>query len=89
MSGKSSLRGAGLLFAQVLGAAWTLPNTLLGLLAGLAALVRGARGLLECLDLLDSPFVSAAAVRKGKLNEDLAHNLDVHRDDGHAAVVLN
>jgi hypothetical protein len=43
MSGKSSLRGAGLLFVQVLGAAWTLPNTLLGLLAGLAALVRGAR----------------------------------------------
>jgi hypothetical protein len=42
MSGNSSLRGVGVLLAQVLGAAWTLPNTVLGLLAGLAALVRGA-----------------------------------------------
>jgi hypothetical protein len=33
----------GLLLAQLLGALWTLPNTLAGLLAGLAALVRGAR----------------------------------------------
>jgi hypothetical protein len=42
MSGNSSLRGVGVLLAQVLGAAWTLPNTVLGQLAGLAALVRGA-----------------------------------------------
>jgi hypothetical protein len=47
MSGKSSLRGVGILFAQVLGAVWTLPNTLAGLLAGLAALARGAKARIE------------------------------------------
>jgi hypothetical protein len=43
MSAKSPLRGAGILFAQVLGAAWTLPNTLAGLAAGLVALASGAK----------------------------------------------
>ena len=43
MSGKSSLRGIAILFAQVLGAAWTLPNTIVGLLAGIAAMARGAK----------------------------------------------
>jgi hypothetical protein len=42
MAGKSSLRGVGVLLAQVLGAAWTSPNTIAGLLAGLAAMARGA-----------------------------------------------
>ena len=41
------MRRVGLLLAQVLGAAWTLPNTLLGLLAGLAALSRGAKAELK------------------------------------------
>jgi hypothetical protein len=43
MVAKTSLQGIGLLLVQVLGAIWTLPNTLVGLLAGLAALARGAR----------------------------------------------
>ena len=43
MAGKSSLRGVGILLAQVLGALWTLPNTLVGLAAGLVALVAGAK----------------------------------------------
>ena len=47
MPGSTSLRGVAILFAQVLGAAGTLPNTLLGLLAGLAALARGARAQLR------------------------------------------
>jgi len=52
MSGKSSLRGVGILLAQVLGTLWTLPNTLLGLVAGLAALTRGAKA-----ELRDSALV--------------------------------
>ena len=40
-------RRIALLLAQVLGAAWTLPNTLAGLLAGLAALARGAKARVE------------------------------------------
>jgi len=43
MSEKSSLRGVGILLAQVLGALWTLPNTLAGLAAGLVALAGGAK----------------------------------------------
>jgi hypothetical protein len=43
MAGKSSLRGVGILLAQVLGAVWTLPNTLAGLAAGLVALAGGAK----------------------------------------------
>ena len=43
MGEKTTLRGTGLLLGQVLGALWTLPNTLIGLLAGLAALARGAK----------------------------------------------
>ena len=43
MSEKSSLRGVGILLAQVLGALWTLPNTLAGLSAGLVALAGGAK----------------------------------------------
>ena len=43
MAGKSSLRGVGILLAQVLGALWTLPNTLAGLAAGLVALAGGAK----------------------------------------------
>jgi len=43
MAEKSSLRGVGILLAQVLGALWTLPNTLAGLVAGLVALAAGGR----------------------------------------------
>jgi hypothetical protein len=43
MAGKSSLRGVGILLAQVLGTLWTLPNTLAGLAAGLVALTAGAK----------------------------------------------
>jgi hypothetical protein len=52
MAGKSSLRGVGILLAQVLGAAWTLPNTLAGLLAGLVALAAGAKA-----EIADSALV--------------------------------
>ena len=43
MSGKSSLHGVGVLLAQVLGAIWTLPNTLVGLVGGVVALAAGAK----------------------------------------------
>ena len=42
MNGNGELPRWVLRCLQVLGAAWTLPNTLLGLLAGAAALARGA-----------------------------------------------
>jgi hypothetical protein len=40
-------RRIGLLLVQSLGALWTLPNTLVGLLAGLVALARGATARIE------------------------------------------
>jgi hypothetical protein len=42
MAEHTSLRGTGLLLAQVMGAIWTLPNTIAGLVAGAAALAGGA-----------------------------------------------
>jgi hypothetical protein len=52
MPGKSSLRGVGVLLAQVLGTLWTLPNTLVGLAAGLPALAIGAKA-----EIADSALV--------------------------------
>src|SRR6185436_18200202 len=43
MAEKTTLRGVGVLLAQVFGALWTLPNTLAGLVAGLAAMAGGAK----------------------------------------------
>ena len=43
MSGSVDARRIALLLAQAVGALWTLPNTLAGLAAGLAALVGGAK----------------------------------------------
>jgi hypothetical protein len=40
-------RRIGIALVQALGALWTLPNTLAGLLAGLAALTRGAKARIE------------------------------------------
>jgi hypothetical protein len=42
MAGGTTLRGVGVLLAQGLGALWTLPNTLAGLLVGGVALAKGA-----------------------------------------------
>lgn len=52
MAGKTTARGVGILLAQVLGAAWTLPNTLAGLAAGVLALARGAK-----VEIADSALV--------------------------------
>lgn len=42
-AGGRGLKAAALLALQLLGAAWTLPNTLIGLVAGIAGMARGAR----------------------------------------------
>lgn len=41
--GGRSLKPAALALLQLIGAAWTLPNTLMGLVAGIAGLAHGAR----------------------------------------------
>jgi len=47
MAGPVDAKRIGILLAQAIGALWTLPNTLAGLLAGLAALARGAKARIE------------------------------------------
>ena len=69
MNSKSSLRGVGLLLAQVLGAFWTLPNTLAGLVAGVAALARGANATLAngALVFHKVPFGPGGALTLGQV----------------------
>jgi hypothetical protein len=64
-----SARRAGLLLAQVLGALWTSPNTLVGLLAGLAALARGAHAHLAhgALVFHGVPFGPGGALTLGQV----------------------
>jgi len=72
------MRGTGLLLAQALGAIWTLPNTLAGLLAGGAALARGARvGLRDAAIVFDRvPFGPGGALTLGQVILHTGESLD-------------
>src|SRR5690242_12535767 len=62
-------RRAGILLAQLLGALWTLPNTLAGLLAGLVALAAGAKAQLRegALVFHGVPFGPGGALTLGQV----------------------
>jgi hypothetical protein len=78
MSEKSSLHGVGILLAQVLGSAWTLPNTLVGLVAGLAALTGGAKArVVDSALVFDKvPFGPGGALTLGQVILHTGESMD-------------
>ena len=78
MAEKSTLRGAGILLAQVLGALWTLPNTLAGLVAGVLAMARGAKARIEhgALVFHGVPFGPGGALTLGQVILHTGETLD-------------
>jgi len=78
MVAKTSLRGVALLLAQAIGAIWTLPNTLAGLVAGVAALTRGASATLAdgALVFHKVPFGPGGALTLGQVILHTGDSLD-------------
>ena len=68
----------GLLLAQALGALWTLPNTLAGLAAGLAALAGGAKAEIGhgALVFQGVPFGPGGALTLGQVILNTGHSLE-------------
>lgn len=79
MAGNPTTRRIGVLLAKGVGAAWTLPNTLLGLVAGLAALSGGARASIadEALVFHRVPFGPGGALTLGQVILHTGDSLDV------------
>jgi hypothetical protein len=78
MPGSIDARRIALVLAQVLGALWTLPNTLAGLAAGLAALAGGAKAEVKDAALVfhGVPFGPGGALTLGQVILHTGETLD-------------
>jgi hypothetical protein len=78
MGKRTTLRGTGLFLAQLLGALWTLPNTLAGLLAGTVALAAGANARVAhgALVFERVPFGPGGALTLGQVILHTGESLD-------------
>ena len=75
---RTDARRIGLLLAQGLGALWTLPNTIVGLLAGAVAMARGAKPRIAhgALVFHAVPFGPGGALTLGQVILHTGHSLD-------------
>lgn len=80
MDERGSLAMLGLRTAQLLGAVWTLPNTLAGLLAGGVAVARGARATVADAALVfhGVPFGPGGALTLGQVILHTGESLDAN-----------